>query len=125
MRALKGAVMRAVNVKIAEITRAPPAGPPKPGASWPEFASHLARRHSITGALLSEAGPAGGSGGPKRLRELLELTNLSAGDFADEVARFFDLPRVSLPPLLAATLLPAQFSHRFLRDAAVFPCRME
>ncbi len=117
--------MRAVNVQIAEITESPPAGPPKPGASWLEFASHLARRHSITGALLPKFGPADRAAGQKRLRELWELTNLSASDFADEVARFFDLPRVSLPQLVAATPLAAQFSHRFLREAAVFPCRME
>jgi general secretion pathway protein E len=115
--------MRAVNVKLAEITKAPPAG--QPGAGWLEFASHLARKHSITGDLLSKSGPANRSGGQKRLRELWELTSLSASDFADEVARFYNLPRVSLPQLVAATPLAARFSHRYLRDAAVFPCQME
>jgi general secretion pathway protein E len=117
--------MRAANVKIAETIAAPPAGAPNPGANWLEFASYLARKHSITGALLSKSDPANRSGGQKRLRELWELTNLSSNDFADEVARFFQLPRVSLPQLVAATPLAAHFSHRFLREATVFPCRME
>jgi len=57
------------------------------------------------------------------LRRLWELTDLSANDFADEVARFFGHQRVSLPQLIAATPLAAQFSARFLRETAVFPWR--
>ena len=114
--------MRAVNLKNAEITTAPPAA--QPGAGWLEFASHLARKHSITGDLLARSGPADRSGGHKRLRELWEHTSLSASDFADEVARFYNLPRVNLPELVAATSLASRFSHRYLREAAVFPCQM-
>ena len=114
--------MQAAQVRIAEVNAALPA-PTGPAASWLEFASYLARRHSIIGDLLSQRGSAE-CGGEKRLRELWELTNLSASDFADEVARFYKLPRVNLPQLVAATSLAAHFSHRFLRNAAVFPCQM-
>jgi general secretion pathway protein E len=53
--------------------------------------------------------------------KLWEATNLSASDFADEAARFFDLPRIALPELLAAQSLAKQFSRRFLRETMVFP----
>lgn len=55
------------------------------------------------------------------LRKLWEASDLSAGDFADEVARFFALPRVALPDLLAASPLVQAFSRRFLREMAIFP----
>jgi general secretion pathway protein E len=54
---------------------------------------------------------------------LWELTELSANDFADEVAHFFKVPRVPLPDLLAAEPLVKQFSRRFLREMTVFPYR--
>ena len=50
-----------------------------------------------------------------------EATDLSASDFADEVARLFHLPRIALPDLLAAQSLAKHFSRRFLRETMVFP----
>ena len=49
------------------------------------------------------------------------MSELSAGEFADEVARFYDLPRATLQDLIAAQPKVQQFSRRFLRDMAVFP----
>jgi general secretion pathway protein E len=57
----------------------------------------------------------------RTLRKLWEQSELSASDFSDSVAEFFQLPRVSLPDLLAAPALVKQFSPRFLREMAVFP----
>jgi general secretion pathway protein E len=88
-------------------------------AGWLEFASYLARKHSITGDFLTP----GVEGQEKRLRELLDLTELSDHDFAHEVATFFRLDRLELPQLLDATALTAHFSHRFLREALIFPCQ--
>ncbi|MFZ3251204.1 MAG: ATPase, T2SS/T4P/T4SS family, partial [Pseudolabrys sp.] len=51
------------------------------------------------------------------------MSELSANDFADKVAEFFQLPRISLPDLLAAPALAKQFSARFLREMMVFPYR--
>ena len=97
-----------------------PVAEPKPVvAGWLDFASYLARKHSITGDLLS---PSTSPGREKRLRELFELTELSANDFADEVASFYKLPRLDLPELLDATALTGRFFHRFLREALIFPC---
>ncbi len=57
----------------------------------------------------------------KPLQRLWELSELSAHDFADETARFFGLPRISLPELMDATPLVDRFSQRFLRESLVFP----
>jgi general secretion pathway protein E len=54
------------------------------------------------------------------LQKLWQLTELSAHGFADEVAQFFVLPRVSLPELMAATSLIDGFSPRFLRESSIF-----
>jgi general secretion pathway protein E len=59
----------------------------------------------------------------KALRELWESTNLSAADFADEVALFWSLQRIALPELLASEARVEGFSRRFLREAMVFPFR--
>jgi general secretion pathway protein E len=97
-----------------------PAAPP--AAGWLEFVGHLARKHAVTGDLLQTFAEQPGK--DKKLRELWELTDLSSNDFADETARFYQLPRIDLPKLLAATSLTARFSQRFLREAAAFPCRL-
>ncbi|MGD0719795.1 MAG: GspE/PulE family protein [Roseiarcus sp.] len=55
------------------------------------------------------------------LRTLFEASDLSAQDFADEVAESFDLRRVSLAELISAEALGRGFSERFLREAAIFP----
>nr|WP_244600210.1 ATPase, T2SS/T4P/T4SS family [Blastochloris tepida] len=64
---------------------------------------------------------ASGAAGGRGLRKLWEASELSASDFADEVARFFDLPRLALPDLLAARPLVQQFSRRFLREVMIYP----
>ena len=110
------------NLKFVDISEPTPTRRINPGGSWLEFASQLARKHSITGDLLAKSNPSGGAG-ERRLRDLWEVTDLSASDFADEVARFYDLPRATLPQLMAASSLTARFSRRFLREMTVFPCR--
>jgi general secretion pathway protein E len=86
-----------------------------------EFAKYLAGRSLNTSDLLSRVNSSGDRGADKTLRDLWEMTDLSANDFADEVARFYRLPRVTLPQLLAAPSLAARFSRRFLRETLVFP----
>jgi general secretion pathway protein E len=56
--------------------------------------------------------------------KIWEETSLSAGEFADEVARFYDYERVTLEEMLSATPLVASFSQRFLRETLVFPYRL-
>jgi general secretion pathway protein E len=60
----------------------------------------------------------------RALRRLWESTEISASDFADEVAIFFDEKRIELPDLLAAKSLVLRFSSRFLREMLVFPYQL-
>jgi general secretion pathway protein E len=55
------------------------------------------------------------------LRQLWEANEISAHELADEVATKYRLPRISLRELIAAKTFCARFSHRFLREAVVFP----
>jgi len=85
-----------------------------------DFANHLRRTH----VLVEAAGGAGDAAAVRAdgaLRKLWELTELSAQDFADEVARFFKLPLANLPELLSAVPLVKAFTPRFLRAMSVFP----
>jgi general secretion pathway protein E len=53
------------------------------------------------------------------------MSELSANDFADELARFYSLRRVSLLQMMAATSLVSGFSRRFLRETMIFPYQGE
>ena len=85
------------------------------------FASYLRIRHHNVGTAPSTWSES--QDGPGGLRKLWEQSDLPANEFADEVARFYSLPRVQLPQLLAASPLLGQFSRRFLRDMLAFPYR--
>jgi general secretion pathway protein E len=86
------------------------------------FASYLRDRHHQLRASDAHV-TSEGQDGPHGLRRLWEQSDLPANEFADEVARFYNLPRIQLPQLLAAAPLLGQFSRRFLRDMAAFPYR--
>ena len=124
-RALEGFFVRPTNVKLVQITPSTPARTIIPSGQALEFTEYLARKHSITGDLRSSFASAGRSGIEKRLRDLWELSDLSASEFADEIAHFYKLPRLDLPQLVAASSLAGAFSQRFLREMAVFPCRID
>src|SRR3989440_2385799 len=86
-----------------------------------EFVKYLGERHFNAASLLSKLNAAPRRNGEKTLRDLGEASDLSANDFAEEVARFYRVPRIALPQLIAAPTLAAKFSRRFLREALVFP----
>src|SRR6266542_1291427 len=86
-----------------------------------EFVKYLTDRHFNAASLLSKLNSAPRRTGERTLRDLWEASDLSANDFAEEVARFHRLPRMTLPQLIAATPLVAKFSRRFLRETLVFP----
>src|SRR3954471_14848860 len=86
-----------------------------------EFAKYLTARHINAAALLAKLNSSGRRTDDKTLRDLYEASDLSANDFAEEVAAFYRLPRVALPQLIAAQPLTAKFSRRFLRETLVFP----
>jgi general secretion pathway protein E len=92
---------------------------------WLDFAGYLVRKFVITSDLLSKSSSVAKKADAPRLRDLWELTDLSANDFADEVAGFYRLPRVGLQQLLTASSLAPKFSPRFLREMTIFPCQTE
>lgn len=111
--------------KPAPINRTAPQLRALSAGDWLEFVALLTRKHSITGDLLTKVSATNGPGTERKLRDLWQLTDLSANDFADEVARFFKLPRIGLPQMLAAASFSGQFSRRFLHESLLFPCRLE
>jgi general secretion pathway protein E len=93
---------------------------PAPLRGWLDFASHLARKRFLSGDLtkINDESP----DKDKMLHALWQQSDISADDFAKEVALFFELPRLDLPQLLAAQSLTDRFSIKFLRENAAFPC---
>src|ERR1700704_938069 len=87
-----------------------------------QFVEYLRRSKRLT--TVDERGDTTGqSGADHRQAKLWELADLSAGEFADEAARFHGLARVSLQDMMSAVPLVASFSQRFLRETVVFPHR--
>src|SRR5262249_56861457 len=66
-----------------------------------EFARYLLAKYRIPGDLAPKLGSSNGGQRETKLRDLWDLVELSANDFADEVALFYELPRLSLPELVA------------------------
>jgi general secretion pathway protein E len=91
-----------------------------PKRSLEQFRLHLLGRiPDAARANLRGVGAASENG----LRELWEKSDLAARKFADEVAAFWSLPRLSLHDLTNVTGAVELFSPRFLRESSVFPFR--
>src|ERR1700733_15693656 len=92
------------------------------GVSSEKFGAYLLEKYSLPAGRAAGAGQLGAPA-VKALRELWESTDLPAAEFADEVARFFNLQRIGLLELLATEAQVEGFSRRFLRESMVFPFR--
>jgi general secretion pathway protein E len=55
------------------------------------------------------------------IRSIWESCDLSASEFADELAAYYRHPRMTLPELLGSASLVDRFTRRFLREAMIFP----
>ncbi|ABD88554.1 GspE/PulE family protein [Rhodopseudomonas palustris] len=87
-----------------------------------DFVAHFCRENALAAEFAGRGAVAAGAADADRgLRKLWEISELSASEFADAVARFYDLPRTTLPELIAAQSQAHRFSRRFLREMAVFP----
>jgi general secretion pathway protein E len=87
-----------------------------------QFVEHLRQNKHLTKVDdRDDAAEQGGS--DRRQAKLWELTDLSAGEFADEAARFHGLERIALQDMMSAVPLVEAFSQRFLREMVVFPYR--
>ncbi|MEH2470164.1 general secretion pathway protein E [Nitrobacteraceae bacterium AZCC 2161] len=85
-----------------------------------QFVEHLRQSNHLT-KTSGHGDPAEQGGSDRRQGKLWELTDLSAGEFAEEAARFYGLERVALQDMLSALPRVASFSQRFLREMLVFP----
>ena len=88
-----------------------------------EFEKYLSSKRPITFDPNSTSDLTTAPGTEKTFRKLWESTDLSAGDFADEVARYYGRSRLTLSQLFGASALVGQFTRRFLRETMVFPYR--
>src|ERR1700676_3200761 len=87
------------------------------------FRQHLLEKYSLPAKARARVENPANSNLARPLRELWEATDLSAAEFADEVAIYWGVVRLSLPQLLASTPCPDGFSRRFLRESTIFPVR--
>jgi general secretion pathway protein E len=86
-----------------------------------QFRLHLlARVPDAARGKLREAGSFK-TAAENELRELWEKSDLPGGRFADEVASFWQLPRIGLQELISVVAIVERFSARFLRESSVFP----
>jgi general secretion pathway protein E len=88
-----------------------------------QFRLHLLERVSDAAKAKLIASGSVETGAANGLREIWEKSDLPVGKFADEVAGFWELPRLRLQELMTVTAIVEQFSARFLREASVFPFR--
>src|SRR5437660_884730 len=78
-------------------------------------------RDRISADAKFELGTANVADKQASLRSIWESSDLSADEFADEIAGYFKYPRIQLPDLLTASSLADRFSPRFLRESMMFP----
>jgi general secretion pathway protein E len=86
-----------------------------------DFYNHLVNQTLLTGQVSSRFNIAEARRTGKPLHKLWQAMEMPAHDFADEVARFFALPRAGLADLMSAPSLADRFSQRFLRESSIFP----
>ena len=91
---------------------------PNPADPLAGFINHLTQND---GAHLRLSQLDGARSDHPSFRLLWEACDLSASEFADQVAAYYRYPRMGIAELLAASSLVERFSRRFLREAAIFP----
>jgi general secretion pathway protein E len=94
-----------------------------PPRSVEQFRQHLLKQVSDAAKTRMQVQGSVDGGSASALRMLWEKSDLPAGKLADEVARFWKLPRLNLQDLMNATGAVEHFSARFLRESSVFPFR--
>jgi general secretion pathway protein E len=94
-----------------------------PPRSVEQFRQHLLKQVSDAARTRMQVQGSVDGGAASALRTLWEKSDLPAGKLADEVARFWKLPRLNLQDLMNATGAVEHFSARFLRESSVFPFR--
>ena len=87
----------------------------------PEFATYLVERELLDPTKLNQFRSDEPLDSNSLLKRLWRSTNISSHEFANEVAAFFGLRRMTLSELTERRSLADRFAPRFLRDASIFP----
>ena len=105
-----------MNIRANNTNEVGPSIPPIVG-----FIQHLNDKafQEIAGGDTSELDRT--KGAHSSIRSIWEACDLSAGEFADQVAAYYRRPRLTLEQLLATPALVERFARRFLREAMIFP----
>src|ERR1700689_2258319 len=110
-------------------SRIPPRGDqvdaPRTGDMLQGFYNNLIERHLLNADVSARFNVTEALRSGKPLQKLSQLSEMSANEFADEVARYFGLIRMGLADLMTAPSLADNFSQRFLRESSVFPCTVQ
>jgi general secretion pathway protein E len=85
------------------------------------FYAYLLNARTPSGGVSSQFSLSEARRSGKPLQKMWQAIEIPAHDLADEVSRFFELPRIPLAELMAATSLADRFSQRFLRESIMFP----
>src|SRR5271157_1634483 len=87
----------------------------------PDFAEHLLQRGLIDQTRLTAFSFTDSLDSGSTLRRLWKSTDLSSHEFANEVAAFFGLRKLTLLELSELRSLADRFAPRFLRESSIFP----
>src|SRR5271165_2139634 len=87
----------------------------------PDFTEHLLERGLIDQTKLAAFSSTDSLDSGSTLRRLWKSTDLSSHEFANEVAAFFNLRKLTLMELAELRSLADRFTPRFLREASLFP----
>ena len=86
-----------------------------------DFSDHLLAHGLIDQVKLDIFTSTDSSNTNSPLQRLWKLTDLSSHEFANEIAAFFSLPKLTLSELGERRSLADRFAPRFLREASIFP----
>jgi general secretion pathway protein E len=86
-----------------------------------DFASHLLQRKLLDQVKFREFSSPDSFDSVSQLKRLWKLTDLSSHEFANEVAAFFGLRKLTLLELAELRSAADRFAPRFLRESSMFP----
>jgi general secretion pathway protein E len=85
------------------------------------FVGHMLRKGLLEPGKFKQGAAPNSFDSNSSLRRVWKSTDLSSHEFANEVAAFFGLRRLTLAELSEVHSLAVRFAPRFLREASVFP----
>ena len=90
-----------------------------------DFVRFLAENSALDRTIIANLEQTAGRVADANLRSFWDISGLSANDFADQAAAFYDLPRTTLAQMMAGRALAGRFSRRFLRETMIFPYQLD